>query len=80
MRLHELHAAVGHFPLALLPASLGFDLAGRGSGSEPLLKAGRTLAPWSAAGALVSAGAGLVARAGVKAEGEPHPLLITHKN
>ncbi|HWC55794.1 MAG TPA: DUF2231 domain-containing protein, partial [Sphingomicrobium sp.] len=69
MKLHELHPSLVHFPLALLPLSIGADLLGRVTGSESLLDLGRRTMPLAAAGGLVAGVAGLMAQTEVKAEG-----------
>lgn len=78
-RLHELHPALVHAPLALLPTSLGFDLMGRLTDSAPLMDVGRRTMPRAAAGAALAGLSGLVAQASVVAEGEAHDALITHR-
>lgn len=80
MRLQEIHPAVVHFPLALLPAAVATDGLGRALGDEALMTAGRRLTAGAAASAIVSAAAGLVAQPAVAAEGEAHDLLVTHRN
>lgn len=80
VRLQEVHPSLVHFPIALLPTALAADALGRWTGSAALLEAGRRLMPAAAASAVVSALAGLAAQAAVKAEGEAHDLLVTHRN
>lgn len=79
MKLHELHPSLVHFPLALLPLSIGADLLGRVTGSESLLDLGRRTMPLAAAGGLVAGVAGLMAQTEVKAEGGAMDLLKTHR-
>lgn len=79
MKLHELHPSLVHFPLALLPLSIGADLLGRVTGNESLLDLGRRTMPLAAAGGLVAGVAGLMAQTEVKAEGGAMDLLKTHR-
>ena len=80
MRLQEVHPAIVHYPLALLPLSIGADLLGRLTGSEALLALGRATMPVAAGSAAVAAAAGLVAQEAVNAEDEALDMLITHRN
>lgn len=80
VRLHEVHPAIVHFPIALLPVAIGADLVGRATGSEALRETGRKLMPLVAASAALSAVTGLVAQEEVKAEGRAHDVLVTHRN
>jgi uncharacterized membrane protein len=79
MKLHELHPALVHFPLAWLPLSIGADLLGSATGSERLLDLGRATMPLAAASGVVAGVAGLMAQTEVKAEGEAMDLLKTHR-
>ena len=79
MKLHEVHPALVHFPLALLPLSIGADLLGRATGNESLLDLGRRTMPLAAASGLVAGVAGLMAQTEVKAEGGAMDLLKTHR-
>lgn len=80
MRLQEVHPALVHFPITLLPLAVGADLLGRVTGSESLREVGRHAMPLAAAGTGLAALAGLVAQQEVKAEGPAHDVLITHRN
>jgi len=80
VRLHEVHPAIVHFPIALLPAAIGADLLGRLTGNEGLREAGRKLMPIAAASAAISAITGLVAQEEVVADGRAHDVLVTHRN
>ncbi len=79
-RLQELHPSLVHFPIALLPLSIGADLLGTITGSRALSNAGRVLMPIAAGAAAISAAAGLVAQQEVNAEGVAGDLLVTHRN
>lgn len=80
VRLHEVHPAIVHFPIAILPLAIGADLVGRLTGNEGLRNAGRTLMPIAAASAALSAATGLVAQEEVEADGRAHDVLVTHRN
>jgi uncharacterized membrane protein len=79
MKLHELHPSLVHFPLALLPLSIGADLLGRATGSEELQALGRRTMPLAAASGLIAGVAGLMAQTEVKAEGVSMDMLKTHR-
>jgi uncharacterized membrane protein len=80
VRTHEVHPAIVHFPITLLPVAVGADLIGRATGSRTLAEVGRWAMPLTAATAALSAVTGLVAQEEVKAEGRAHDLLVTHRN
>lgn len=79
MRLQEVHPALVHFPLTLLPLSIGADLLGRLTGSEALLNLGRRTMPLAVASALAAGAAGLMAQTEVEADGEALAMLKTHR-
>ena len=80
MRLQEIHPSLVHYPLALLPLSIGADLIGRATGSKALKDLARTTIPLAAASAAAAAVAGHVAQEEVNATGEAHDMLVTHRN
>ena len=80
MRLQEVHPSLVHFPLTLLPLSIGADLLGRVTGSDTLRSLARTTMPLAAVSAAVAAVFGLVAQEEVNATGEAHDMLVTHRN
>lgn len=80
IRLHEIHPAIVHFPIALLPTALGADALGRASGNAALMAMGRRAMALTAASAAISGVAGLIAQEEVRAEGHARDLLITHRN
>jgi uncharacterized membrane protein len=80
LRLHEVHPSLVHYPLVLFPASVLADLLGRLTGSRALMSLGARLMPIAAGSAMVTGAAGLVAQEAVKAEGQAHELLATHRN
>jgi uncharacterized membrane protein len=77
--LQEMHPAVVHFPIAFLPLSLGADALGRLTGDQALMDMGRRTMPLAAAAAANAAAFGLVAQQAVRAEGQAHDLLVTHR-
>jgi uncharacterized membrane protein len=77
--LQEMHPAMVHFPIALLPLSLGADALGRITGDYALLEMGRRTMPLAAASAVTAAAFGLIAQEAVHAEGQAHDLLVTHR-
>jgi uncharacterized membrane protein len=79
MRLQEIHPALVHYPLALLPAALTADALGRVTGSEGLLDLGRRLMPVAAASALAAGIFGLVAQESVRTDGTTSEMLATHR-
>jgi uncharacterized membrane protein len=79
MKLHEVHPALVHFPLTLLPLAVGADLLGRLTGSEQLLDLGRRMMPVAAASGLVAGVAGLMAQTEVEADGKALATLQTHR-
>lgn len=80
MKLHEVHPSLVHFPLTLLPMSIGADIIGRITGNERLMWLGkRGIAATAIAGA--GAGAtGLIAQEEVNVSGKTMDMLITHRN
>jgi len=80
-RLHEIHPALVHFPIALLPFSIGADIVGKLSGQPALSRLGRqTIAP-AAASALFSGISGLLAQEHVNLKSDAAmQTLITHRN
>lgn len=79
MRLQEIHPALVHYPLALLPAALAADALGRVTGSEGLLDLGRRLMPVAAASALAAGVFGLVAQEAVRTDETTSDMLTTHR-
>ena len=78
IRLHEVHPSLVHFPIALFPVSLGMDLAGRATGDEHLLEAGRLGMIGAAASAALAGIFGFIAQEEVVA-GDAHDVLVTHR-
>jgi uncharacterized membrane protein len=80
IRLQELHSAIVHFPITLLPLAIGLDLAGDATDTPWMLEAGRRGIGLAAAGAAGAALTGLIAQEEVNVEGETMDTLITHRN
>ena len=72
MQLHELHPALVHLPITLLPASLVADAAG-------MHDAGRAGIALTAGSATLAATSGLVAQEEVETDEASHDLLATHR-
>lgn len=79
MRLQEVHPALVHYPIALLPTALAADALGRLTGSESLLDIGRRLTPIAAAGTLLAGLFGFVAQETVRTDEISEDLLATHR-
>ena len=79
MKLHEMHPALVHFPLALFPISIGADLLGRATDNETLMEVGRNTMPLAIASGLAAGVAGLMAQTQVEADGRALDLLKTHR-
>ena len=80
MRLHEVHPAVAHFPVALLPTAVLADVFGSIAGDESWNDVGRRLMPLAIAGMGVTGLAGFVAQSGVNTGESSHDLMISHRN
>lgn len=80
MRLQEVHPAMVHAPLTLLPLAVGADLVGRMTGSPTAYAVGRTAIVAAAGTAVLAAASGLIAQEEVRAEGLAHDRLVTHRN
>lgn len=80
MRLQEVHPALVHFPIALLPVSLAADALGRATGSQSLLDMGRRTMPLAAASAALAGVFGLIAQEAVNPDDHTMEQLITHRN
>ena len=78
MRLHEVHPSVVHFPITLFPVALGMDLAGRVSGDEHLLEAGRLGMIGAATSTAVAGIFGFIAQEEI-VSGDAHDILVTHR-
>ncbi len=79
MGLQELHPAVVHFPIALVPVSVVADAIGTFRDEPRWSWMGRVLLTTAAAGAATAAATGLVAQEEVRVPDQAHPLLVTHR-
>jgi uncharacterized membrane protein len=79
MKLHELHPALVHAPLALFPIAIGADLVGRATGNDALMALGKKTLPLAVASGLVAGVAGLMAQTEVEADGVALDVLKTHR-
>lgn len=80
IRLPEVHAALVHFPLTLLPASFAFDFLGWLTGNRTLMRTGATLMPIATGAAAVAGTAGLAAQEAASVPEAARDLLVTHRN
>ncbi len=80
IRLEEMHPALVHMPIVLLPLAVGADWLGTTRDDDSLREIGRTAIRLAAIGVLASAATGLVAGEEVNAEHEAHDMLTTHRN
>jgi uncharacterized membrane protein len=80
MRLQEVHPALVHFPIALLPTTLVVDALGRATGNGTLLAAGRAGIAVAAGSALAAGLAGLVAQESSRFDPHTRDVLVTHRN
>jgi uncharacterized membrane protein len=80
IRLQQMHPALVHLPVALLPLAVGADLLGRVTGDQALLSFGRKAICIAAIGAVGAVASGLIAGEEVNVEGESRDMLITHRN
>lgn len=79
MRLPEVHPAVVHFPIALLPASIAADAIGVARRDRELLAFGKWAIVAAAASAAVAGVFGLIAQEEVNVEGDARDVLVTHR-
>jgi uncharacterized membrane protein len=70
MRVHELHAATVHAPLALLPTAAAIDLVAAVTGNQSHARLGRTLWWIGAGGGVMAALAGAAASREIRADDE----------
>lgn len=80
MRLQELHPALVHFPIALLPTTLAVDALGRATGNPTLKEMGKWGMALSAGSAVISGVAGLLAQESSNFDDETREILVTHRN
>jgi uncharacterized membrane protein len=78
--LQEMHPALVHFPVALLPLAVGADAVGSLTENESAFSFGQKAICIAAAGAIASALTGLIAGEEVNVEGPSQDMLMTHRN
>jgi len=80
IRLQEIHPALVHFPIALLPLAVGADSVGMMTGSRSALSFGQKAVCVAAIGAVAAAVTGLIAGEEVNVKGASQDMLMTHRN
>ncbi len=80
IQLQQMHPALVHLPITLLPLAVGADLVGSLTQNDSLLSFGRKAIGLAALGALASAVTGLIAGEEVNVKGESQDMLETHRN
>lgn len=80
IQLQEMHPALVHLPIALLPLAVGADVIGSLTDNDSLLSFGQKAIGVAAVGAIGSAVTGLIAGEEVNVEGASEDMLITHRN
>jgi uncharacterized membrane protein len=78
--LQEMHPALVHFPIALLPLAVGADAVGSLTDNESAFSFGQKAICIAAGGAVASAVTGLIAGEEVNVEGASQDMLMTHRN
>ncbi|MXQ13502.1 DUF2231 domain-containing protein [Microvirga makkahensis] len=79
MCVQEVHPAIAHFPVALLPTAVAADLIGRLTDNNALMEVGRQLMPVAAASVAATGIAGFAAQEAVRTRDVSHDLLVTHR-
>ena len=80
IRLHQMHPALVHLPITLMPLAVGADLLGCIIGGKSLHSFGQKAIVLVAAGAGAAAVIGLIACEEVNVEGDARDMLMTHRN
>jgi uncharacterized membrane protein len=80
IRLQQIHPALVHLPLTLLPLAVAADLAGQISDNSKLCDFGQKAIGLASLSALDAAASGLVAGEEVNAEGASRDMLMAHRN
>jgi uncharacterized membrane protein len=78
--LQEMHPALVHFPIALLPLAVGADAIGSLTGIQSAFSFGQKAVCVAAVGAAAAAVTGLIAGEEVNVEGPSQDALMTHRN
>lgn len=79
MRLSEIHPALVHFPIALLPVAVGADAVGNLTGNRELHSVGKIGIALAAASSALAGVFGLIAQEEVKVDDRSRPILQTHR-
>lgn len=79
MRLQELHPALVHFPISLLPASLAIDAMGRATGKREWMDLGQKGIGLAFASVALAGVAGLLAQEAVELDEDSRRKLVTHR-
>jgi uncharacterized membrane protein len=79
MRVQEVHPALAHFPVALLPTAVAADVVGTLTDNDSLMEMGRQLMPLAAASVAATGIAGFAAQEAIRTRDVSHDLLITHR-
>jgi len=79
MRVQEVHPALAHFPVALLPTAVAADLIGTLTDNDSLTEMGRQLMPVAAASVVATGIAGFAAQEAVRTRDVSHDILVTHR-
>ncbi len=80
IQLQQMHPALVHLPITLLPLAVGADLLGCATGNKSLFGFGQKAIALAAVGALGAAVTGLIAGEEVNVKGETQDMLMTHRN
>jgi uncharacterized membrane protein len=79
MRLSEVHPALVHFPIAVLPVAVGADAIGLMTGSRELHGVGRVGIVLAASSAALAGVFGFIAQETVDLDSETRAILQTHR-
>lgn len=80
VRLSEVHPALVHFPIALLPLAIGADVVGKVTRNREARVLGKWGIAAAAASGMIAGLFGLIAQEEVNVEGETKDMLITHRD
>jgi uncharacterized membrane protein len=80
LRLQEMHPAIVHAPIVLLPLAVGADLVGYAANDQSLLSFGQKAIFAAAIGGIAAVVTGLIAGEEVNVEGKSRDMLMTHRN
>lgn len=80
IQLQQMHPALVHLPITLLPLAVGADLLGCATGNKSLFGLGQKAIGLAAVGALGAAVTGLIAGEEVNVKDETQDMLMTHRN